>query len=406
VEYFSRSTRPNEKNFHSFELETLAIVEAVKKFRHYLLGREFTIITDCAAVRQAFYKKELSYRIGKWILELNEYQFKIMHRSSNRMRHADALSRNVVTQVGVHSVLIAEDDWLLAAQQSVTEIVTIKEALETGDRTSHKDVFREYALKGGKVYKRTKRGLRWMVPKAIRFQLLRMHHDDVGHLGYEKTLELLSHSYWFRNMRRFTRKYVNHCLNCAYFKTPSGKKPGFLHPIPKLPIPFHTIHVDHLGPFVKTQTGNKYILTIIDAFTKFILIYPVKGTDTQYVIKTMKDMIKLLGVPRRCISDRGTAFTSKRFQNFCQEVGMVHHLTATGLPRGNGQVERYHRTILHSLGSMGANIEDDRWEENVVNIQLGLNGAINKAIGVTPSEALLGFRVRSNQGVEGGELRS
>jgi hypothetical protein len=88
------------------------------------------------------------------------------------MRHADTLSRNVIAQVGVHSVLIAEDDWLLAAQQSVTEIVKIKEALETGERTSHKDIFREYALKGGKIYKRTKRGLRWMVPKAFRFQLL------------------------------------------------------------------------------------------------------------------------------------------------------------------------------------------------------------------------------------------
>jgi hypothetical protein len=55
-------------------------------------------------------------------------------------------------------------------------------------------------------------------------------------------------------------------------KSPAEKRPGYLHPIPNVACPFHTIHADHLGPFIKTRSGKSSILTVIDAFTKFILI--------------------------------------------------------------------------------------------------------------------------------------
>lgn len=205
----------------------------------------------------------------------------------------------------------------------------------------------------------------------------------------------LTSKYWFKKLRRFVQKYVRNCLNCLYFKSPAAKPSGSLYPIPKEPKPFSTVHLDHLGPFVKSKSGNTQVLVIIDAFTKFILIYAVKNTKTKLTIRALEDMIKTFGVPRRIISDRGKSFTSQAFQQFCQRIGTKHHLNAVAIPRGNGQVERYNRTILDSLATMGATSDDDCWDENVANIQLGLNGTLNKAIGVTPSEALLGYRVVS-----------
>jgi transposase InsO family protein len=201
---------------------------------------------------------------------------------------------------------------------------------------------------------------------------------------------------WFPRMRRFITKYVKICLNCIYFKSNSGKKHGLLHPIKKIPKPFHTVHTDHLGPFVKTKSGNTQILLIIDAFTKFLLIYPVRDTSTKYVIKCFRDMMKIFGVPNRIISDQGTAFTSRRFSDFVLEIGTTHHIIAVGLPRGNGQIERYNRTLINSLGTMGAFDKEDRWDEQITSIQVGINGTLNNAIGVSPSEALMGFRVVSN----------
>jgi transposase InsO family protein len=107
----------------------------------------------------------------------------------------------------------------------------------------------------------------------------------------------------------------------------------------------------------------------------------------------LRELIKSFGVPKRIISDRGTSFTSNEFKVFTDQFGITHHLNAVGMPRGNGQVERYNRTILNSLATMGAGVSDTAWDENLLNIQLGLNGSVNSAIGVAPSEALMGFRV-------------
>jgi hypothetical protein len=89
-------------------------------------------------------------------------------------------------------------------------------------------------------------------------------------------------------------------------------------------------------------------------------------------------------------------------RDFCINGNIIHHLTAVGLPRRNGQVERYHKTLLSSLATMGANTNDDQWDENIINIQLGLNGTVNATIGVTPSEALMGFRVKENPVLDNG----
>lgn len=284
----------HQQKYHSFELEALAVVASVRRFRPYLLGRPFTIVTDCNAVKNAFLKDHVNARIGRWVLELSEYQFTITHRGNQQMRHVDALSRSLpALECGIHAI-IAEADWILAVQQHDNDICKIKAILETGDRSDYKDIFNKYALKGGRIYKITEKGLRCVVPKAIRFQILRMAHDESGHFGLDKTYDLVSSQYWFTKMRRFIKKYVANCLNCIYFKLPGGKPKGSLHPIPKIPIPFHTIHIDHLGPFIKTKSGNIQLFAIIDAFTKFILLYPVKSTKSKFAIKSLADMIKHL----------------------------------------------------------------------------------------------------------------
>jgi hypothetical protein len=57
-----------------------------------------------------------------------------------------------------------------------------------------------------------------------------------------------------------------------YNKEQTGKQPGFLHPIPKLDVPLHNIHIDHLGPFVFSTRKNAYLIVAIDGFTKFVFL--------------------------------------------------------------------------------------------------------------------------------------
>ncbi|GFU42688.1 retrovirus-related Pol polyprotein from transposon 297 [Trichonephila clavipes] len=128
-----------------------------------------------------------------------------------------------------------------------------------------------------------------------------------------------------------------------------AKKEGFLNPISKESIPLSTYHVDFIGPLPSTNKSYQHIFTVVDAFTKFTWLYPVKTVSAESALEKLKQQQKTFGNPIRIISDRGSAFTSKLFNNYCDEENIQHLQIATGVPRGNGQVERIHRTLIPVL---------------------------------------------------------
>ncbi|GFW23961.1 transposon Tf2-6 polyprotein [Trichonephila clavipes] len=126
----------------------------------------------------------------------------------------------------------------------------------------------------------------------------------------------------------------------AYKKT--GKKEGFLNTISKESIPLSTYHVDFIGLLPSTNKSYQHIFTVVDAFTKVTWLYPVKTVSAESALEKLKQQQKTFGNPMRIISDRGSAFTSKLFNDYCDEENIQHLQIATGVPRGNGQVERIH----------------------------------------------------------------
>jgi hypothetical protein len=110
------------------------------------------------------------------------------------------------------------------------------------------------------------------------------YHDENGHPGFKRTYESISKNYWFAKMKRFVTKYINACIPCLCAKKPTGKRRGYLHPIPKVEQPFHTLHLDHLGPFCRTANDNVYVLVTVDAFTKFTWLEALKDTSTKTII--------------------------------------------------------------------------------------------------------------------------
>lgn len=129
VAYFSRQTTPEERHFHSYELETLAVVCSLKKFRPYLLGINFTVYTDCNALRTTLTKRDLIPRIARWWLQISEYNFNIQYRPGSRMNHVDALSRNPPKRDSSTPILktlnISTDNWILTLQMADPELKRI-----------------------------------------------------------------------------------------------------------------------------------------------------------------------------------------------------------------------------------------------------------------------------------------
>ncbi|GFU88996.1 pro-Pol polyprotein [Trichonephila clavipes] len=141
----------------------------------------------------------------------------------------------------------------------------------------------------------------------------------------------------------------------------TGKKEGFLNPISKESIPLSTYHVDFIGPLHSTNKSYQHIFTLVDAFTKFILGYiPSRLCLLKVLPKKLKQQQKTFGNPIRIISDRGSAFTSKLFNDYCDEENIQHLQIATGVPRGNGQVERIHRTLIPVLTKLSLD-DSTKW---------------------------------------------
>lgn len=154
-----------------------------------------------------------------------------------------------------------------------------------------------------------------------------------------------------------------------------------------------TYHLDYLGPLPSTKKNYNHILAVIDGFTKFVWLYPTKTTKTKEVIDKLLRQSAVFGNPRRIITDRGTAFTSAEFSEYCSDEGISHSTIVTGVPRGNGQVERLNRTLIPILTKLATPTPGD-WHRFVDKAQQYINHVTSRATGVSPFTLLFGTRMR------------
>lgn len=385
VYYMSKKTTDAEKKYTSYELEALAVVEGVKKFRRYLLGIPFKIVTDCLAFEMTLKKKDLTTRVARWVLLLQEYNYTIEHRSGTRMRHVDALSRNpyisLVTR-GVH-------EQLKKAQQADEELQAIMEIIK-------EKPYLDFYEQNGLLYKGEEG--RIVVPKVMDFEIIRRVHEN-GHFGRKKMTELLNKDYYIKNISRKIEEVIVSCIPCILAMRKEGKQEGFLNNIEKEEIPLSTIHCDHIGPLSETKKQYNYILTVVDAFTKFVWLFPTKSTTAKETIDKLKLHQQTFGNPYRIITDRGAAFTSNDFTDYCKTENISHSTIVTGIPRGNGQVERIHRILISVLTKMC--IEDEKqWYKHISRVQRCINSTYQRSIGTSPYELLVGTKMKQKEDIE------
>ncbi|XP_037295944.1 uncharacterized protein LOC115444529 isoform X1 [Manduca sexta] len=385
VYYFSRVTTKEEMNYHSYELETLAVVESLKRFRIYITGIHFKVVTDCSAVRSTFTKKDLVPRIARWWLQIQDYDMEVVYRSGTNMRHVDALSRNPVRNIlNVENL----EDWFLTAQLQDEQLQSIYNQLISGNFNN--DVKNNFCIQNHRIYRKTLYGERLVVPKAARWRIMKMFHDDIGHVGLKKTEEVIKADYWFSRMTRFIKKYVEACLECLFKKGNYGKVSGKIYPITKPDEPMHTVHIDHMGPFPKSRKGSQYVVVIIDSFTKYVVIKPTKSLRSTETISILREIFAMIGYPNRIISDRGLSFTSRYFKEFCMKHKIHHTLNAIAVPRANGQVERVNRTLLNALRT--TNQEQTTWDEAIPEIAMGMNFTVHDTTKFTPYELMFAHK--------------
>jgi len=263
----------------------------------------FTIVTDCNTLVYAINKANLNPQIARWTLALQNYNFRVVHRPGEKMRHVDELSRCMayVNELPLEREL----EFRQLADPRIQEISRDLE-LRDGNR---------FALVDDLVYRKNGENLKFIVPDAMVYSLLSAHYDDMAHDGFEKTFRGINSNFWFPAIRKKINEYIENCFTCLMANDSVNRleREIGLYPIPKVPL--ETLHVDHFGPLQQDKDHYKYILVVIDSFTRFTWLCPVKSTSSREAMEHLSSIFATFGNPTNIMSDRGTALPRENSLN-------------------------------------------------------------------------------------------
>ena len=333
ISFASRSLNATERKYSATDREFLALVWALKKFKQYLLGRQFVCQTDHKPLLALVKSSPANGRHARYLLTLEEFDFTLNYIPGKKNVAADFLSRtscaNDVTAMTCANMHSADNNKKQVPEEEVNDII-------------------------------------------------RSHHQ-YGHLGIMKTkYSILNSGFWFPGMYSKIRRFVNECAICAQCKSYSTRcKAGAL---PKEDVqPFEIVSIDLVGPLKRSINNSRYILTMIDNASRWAEAVALSNISAENVITALvKNWIHRFGPPRYFLTDRGTQFTSQLFTELSKKFNFKHKCTTIFHPQGNSICERLHREIKDRIrctsGSWYNSLQESIWHHNrTVSASTGLS---------------------------------
>ncbi|UYV61202.1 hypothetical protein LAZ67_1003805 [Cordylochernes scorpioides] len=394
IGYASRTLSTAEKNYSTTERECLAAIWAIGKFRPYLFGHSFTIVTDHHSLCWLSGLKDPSGRLARWALRLQEYNVNVVYKNGRKHQDADCLSRNPIEannpgESGDDIPTLAALTDIVAEQRKDPVIVRISEECLKNDQNRFKII-------NGALYKRNfdPVGQPWLlvIPRHLRPDVLRSLHDNptAGHLGLAKTHDRIRRKYFWPGLLRSIRKYVGHCRECQRRKHAPLRPPGLLQPIPPTSVPFQRVGIDLLGRFPISHLGNKWIIVCTDYLTRYAITRALPSADAQQVAKfVLEDVVLKHGAPREIITDRGRGFQSKLISELTGLCSSAQRFTTAYHPQTNGLTERLNKTLADMM-SMYVDVEQKEWDVILPFITFAYNTAKQDTTGFTPFSLIHG----------------
>lgn len=369
IEYMSQRLSDTQIKYSVTEKECLAVVLCIEKWRSYIEGAKFTVVTDHASLRWLQNLKDPAGRLARWALRLQPYNFTLVHRKGVNHVVPDALSRSIET------IDVENEDFM-----SDLEYNSLRD-----DIIVFPEKYPKYYVKESLIYIKLNNGWKLLVPKNLREKLLNHFHDDEisAHQGNYRTAQRLREKFWWKTLLSDVKRYVAQCetcLKCKYPNVPLRAPMGH----PKLPnTPWRFIACDFMGPFPRTSNQNTNLLVVTDIFSKFSLLKPLRNAKTNLMIKFLEDEIFMVyGVPEIILTDNATIFKSKQFKLFCAKYGVAPWKSAVYHAQNN-PVERVNLSLGSAIRSyIGENHRD--WDKNISRIGCALRTAVHGTTKYTP----------------------
>nr|GEY25482.1 reverse transcriptase domain-containing protein [Tanacetum cinerariifolium] len=377
----------NNGDYTTTEKEMLAVVYAFKKFHSYLIMNKSIIYTDHSALKYLFAKKDAKAHLLRWILLLQEFDFKVIDTRRVENYAADHLSR------------------LENPYENVFDPKEINETfpLEYLNKVAHKDpstpwfadlanyhagnfIIKGNASQQKKKFFKDARHYFWDDPYQFRtyadqiirrcvagkeaIDILNACHSGPtgGHYGASYTAKKVFDSgFYWPSIYKDAFELVKRCDSCQR-QAKVSQKDDMPHNFIQICENFDVWGIDFMGPFLSSK-GNKYILVAVDYLSKWVEDKALPTNDARVVVKFLKSLFSRFGTTKAIISYRGTHFCNDQFSRVMAKYGVTHRLSTAYHPQTSGQVEVTNRglkrilerTVGENRASWSDKLEDALW---------------------------------------------
>jgi hypothetical protein len=365
--YLSSSLNSAERNYQVYDRELLAIIRALREWRHYVQGSSFLTIIRTDHANLTYYRspQRLTQRQTRWVIELMDYDVQLIHKPGKTMIPADALSRRHDHSIGIE---IKEDIIGLPNNLFVRLIdLDLQDAVVAGQK---EDTTAKSALLN--LHDPADQPTKWQLEDGpngskclfydgrmyvpddldLRRRIVSDHHDAMvaGHLGALATTRSVRLYYWWPGMTAFIRTYVAGCATCQQFKVNTRPSKPSLYPIPsgssRL---FGAIGLDFMTDLPTADNGSDSIMVVVDhGLSKGVVLIPTTkiGLTAERTAELfLVHVYSRFGLPDSTLTNRGPQFESEFWQELCKSLGIKSKLTTAFHPQTNGGTERVNREI-------------------------------------------------------------
>ncbi len=399
IAYASRALRSHEKKQSAFQLELQAVIWALEHFGPYLRHATFDVVTDHKPVANLSTQHLAAlHRLHQKMLE---FPCVIKYRPGVLNDIADALSRHPVQVAEVQDEPLPNFKRL---QQPDKDRLCHDVIMTMDDRAFVSPVFPSLRRLRARLCRyqgflalQDPRGLyaghRIVVPEAARSFVLRAAHAHklAGHQGEKKTMDKIVSRFWWPGLASDVITFVKNCAQCQQSKNPfdfGAVRP--LHPLPPPNKPNDRVHADLFGPLPNSPSGNKWILTLTCAFSKFVRVLPLPNKEAATVANAiLQHWVAVFGPMGRLVHDQGREFHNVLLHDLLAWLGVHQRTTSAMAPSVNGEAEVFNKWIAAYLKTVSFRPNED-WEGHLAALNLAYNSTTHASIRTQPTFVMFG----------------
>ncbi|GJS83458.1 reverse transcriptase domain-containing protein [Tanacetum coccineum] len=381
---------------------------AFEKLRQYLLQEQGVLFTrPTSSLKYLFNKKDAKARLLRWVLLLQEFDFKVIDTKGAENYAADHLSRlenpyeNTFDPKEITETFPLETLSVLTSKDQSTPWFAdfanyhagkfIKKGMSTQEKNKFFKDVKHYFWDDPFLFKTcADQIIRRCVDGKEALEILEACHSGPtgGHYGANFTAKkVFDAGFFWPTIYKDAFEFVKSCDACQKQGKISQRDEMPQNAIQVCEI-FDLWGIDFMGPFPSSR-GNKYILVAVDYLSKWVEAKALPTNDARVVVKFLKSLFSRFGAPRAIISDRGTHFCNDKFDKVMSKYGVTHRLSTPYHPQTSGQVEVTNRGLKRILErTVGENRAS--WSDKLDDALWAFRTAYKTPIGCTPYKLVYG----------------